>query len=527
MAEDFDVEALLEAAVDGERDFSYNNNNHHHGSKGDGHNSRDADRSSKNNGYSKDVDEKRSKHERTKSRSEHHRSHERRRRSNSRERSRRSRSKDRKRSRRSNSRSSSKHHSRSSRHRSSRSRSRDRKRSPDRYSSRDRHHRRSPSPPKELPLEERDQRTVFCMQLAARVRHNDIEEFFSNAGKVREVRLIMDNRTRRHKGIAYVEFVDIDSVGRAIALTGTRLCGVPIVVQHSQAEKNRLASMNASQAKQHQRIQQPITGPMSLYVGSLHFNITEEMLRGIFEPFGKVEKIELSRDTETNRSKGYGFVHFKDADDAKKAIEQLNGFELAGRPMKVNYVTERSTSDNHHSHHHHHHGALDCDELDRTGIDLGATGRLQLMAKLAEGTGIEFPKAAMTALQMSGQSVTNGSVNSNSGQQNNNVPIATQCFLLSNMFDPRTETNPNWPEEIKNDVIEECRKHGGIIHIYVDPTSNDGHVYVKCASISSATASVNSLHGRWFAGRLITAAFVPVIHYHNLFPESANTTTHL
>lgn len=445
-----------------------------------------------------------SKHELTKSRNERsHRSRSRdrghrRHRSNSRERSHRSRSKDKKRSRRSRSRSSSKHHSRSSKHRSSRSRSRDRKRSPDRYSSRDRRRRRSPSPPKELPLEERDQRTVFCMQLAARVRQNDIEEFFSNAGKVREVRLIMDNRTRRHKGIAYVEFVDIDSVGRAIALTGTRLCGVPIVVQHSQAEKNRLASMNASQAKQHQRVQ--VTGPMSLYVGSLHFNITEEMLRGIFEPFGKVEKIELSRDPETNRSKGYGFVHFKDADDAKKAIEQLNGFELAGRPMKVNYVTERSSSDNHHSHHHHH-GALDCDELDRTGIDLGATGRLQLMAKLAEGTGIEFPKAAMTALQMSGQSITNGSVTAtNSGQQNSQIPIATQCFLLSNMFDPRTEANPNWPEEIKNDVIEECRKHGGIVHIYVDPTSNEGHVYVKCASISSAAASVNALHGRWFAG---------------------------
>ncbi|OTF77165.1 RNA-binding protein 39-like protein, partial [Euroglyphus maynei] len=475
-------------------DLSYNND---HGSKDNGL-SRNADRSPKN-GYAKDVDEKRSKHERTKSRSERsHRSrsrdrdHHRRRRSKSRERSRRSRSKEKKRSRRSRSRSSSKHHSRSSKHRSSRSRSRDRKR----HSSRDRRHRRTPSPPKELPLEERDQRTVFCMQLAARVRQSDIDEFFSNAGKVREVRLIMDNRTRRHKGIAYVEFVDIDSVGRAIALTGTRLCGVPIVVQHSQAEKNRLASMNASQAKQHQRVQ--VTGPMSLYVGSLHFNVTEEMLRGIFEAFGKVEKIELSRDPETNRSKGYGFVYFKDADDAKKAIEQLNGFELAGRPMKVNYVTERSSSDNHHSHHHHH-GALDCDELDRTGIDLGATGRLQLMAKLAEGTGIEFPKAAMTALQMSGQSVTNGSVNVNSGQQKSQVPIATQCFLLSNMFDPRTETNPNWPEEIKNDVIEECRKHGGIVHIYVDPTSNDGHVYVKCASVLSATASVNALHGRWFA----------------------------
>lgn len=50
------------------------------------------------------------------------------------------------------------------------------------------------------------------------------------------------------------------------------------------------------------------TGPMRLYVGSLHFNITEEMLRGIFEPFGKIDNIQLIMDPETGRSKGYGFL---------------------------------------------------------------------------------------------------------------------------------------------------------------------------------------------------------------------------
>lgn len=318
------------------------------------------------------------------------------------------------------------------------------------------------------------------MQLAASVRQRDIEEFFSKVGKVREVRLIMDNRTRRHKGIAYVEFVEIESVLKAIAFTGTRLCGVPIVVQHSQAEKNRLANA-AAMSKSSLR---NLSGPMSLYVGSLHFNVSEEMLRGIFEPFGRVDKIELSRDPETNRSKGYGFIHFREADDAKKALEQLNGFELAGRPMKVNYVTEKTD---------YRPGGLDCDDLDRNGIELGATGRLQLMAKLAEGTGIQLPQAAVTALQLS---------HTNTATVQNGNQVSTQCFLLSNMFDPKTETNPNWPEDIKNDVIEECRKHGGVVHIYVDPTS-EGYVYVKCASILAATASVNALHGRWFAGMFV------------------------
>lgn len=71
-------------------------------------------------------------------------------------------------------------------------------------------------------------------------------------------------------------------------------------------------------------------------------------------------------------------VQFADAECAKKALEQLNGFELAGRPMKVGHVTERTDASTASS-------FLDSDELERTGIDLGTTGRLQLMARLAEG----------------------------------------------------------------------------------------------------------------------------------------------
>lgn len=69
---------------------------------------------------------------------------------------------------------------------------------------------RSPGPP--LTPEERDSRTVFVMQLSQRARAKDIEEFFSSVGKIRDLKLILCNKTRRFKGIAYVEFKDIESV---------------------------------------------------------------------------------------------------------------------------------------------------------------------------------------------------------------------------------------------------------------------------------------------------------------------------
>lgn len=63
------------------------------------------------------------------------------------------------------------------------------------------------------------------------------------------------------------------------------------------------------------------------------------------------------------------------------------------------------------------------------------------------------------------------------------------------------EANANFDVEIRDDVIEECNKHGGVLHIFVDKASPQGNVYVKCPSIASAVNSVNALHGRWFAGR--------------------------
>ncbi|XP_070814568.1 RNA-binding protein 39-like isoform X2 [Chaetodon trifascialis] len=430
-----------------------------------------------------------------------------------------------------------------------RSRSRDRRRSHsrERRSSRERggryrdhhkHHRRSKSkspirkekspirqPIDNLTPEERDARTVFCMQLAARIRPRDLEEFFSAVGKVRDVRMISDRNSRRSKGIAYIEFVEANSVPLAIGLTGQRLLGVPIIVQASQAEKNRAAAAANN-------LQKGTSGPMRLYVGSLHFNITEEMLRGIFEPFGRIESIQLMMDSETGRSKGYGFITFADAECAKKALEQLNGFELAGRPMKVGHVTERTDASTASS-------FLDSDELERTGIDLGTTGRLQLMARLAEGTGLQIPPAAQQALQMSGaiaigamaavsaamNPAMNLNMNMNSAALNlPSQPLATHCFQLSNMFNANSEEPPGWEVDIQHDVIEECNKHGGVVHIYVDKNSAEGNVYVKCPSIPAAMAAVNTLHGRYFAGKMITAAYVPLPTYHNLFPESATAT---
>ncbi|KAJ1500618.1 hypothetical protein HMI56_003718 [Coelomomyces lativittatus] len=95
----------------------------------------------------------------------------------------------------------------------------------------------------DLPQHERDKRTVFVAQLHAEARQREIRDFFEKhgTGPVRDVKLIADKGSRRMKGLGYIEFMEEDSVEKAIELTGQVFMGIPIIVQRTEAEKNRAA----------------------------------------------------------------------------------------------------------------------------------------------------------------------------------------------------------------------------------------------------------------------------------------------
>lgn len=77
----------------------------------------------------------------------------------------------------------------------------------------------------------------------------------------------------------------------------------------------------------------------SLYIGNLQWETSDEELKDFFSPIGEVTSATVIRDKETGRSRGYGFVEMENAD---KAIEELNGKELRGRSLKINYSRDKS-----------------------------------------------------------------------------------------------------------------------------------------------------------------------------------------
>ena len=80
---------------------------------------------------------------------------------------------------------------------------------------------------------------------------------------------------------------------------------------------------------------------MRLYVGNLAFSTTNDELKAAFEQFGAVESATVIMDRETGRSKGFGFVDMGNDEEAKAAIEGLDGKPLSGRNIRVNEARPR------------------------------------------------------------------------------------------------------------------------------------------------------------------------------------------
>jgi len=78
-----------------------------------------------------------------------------------------------------------------------------------------------------------------------------------------------------------------------------------------------------------------------LYVGSLSYQTTEQDLADLFGQFGQVVSATVITDRDTGRSKGFGFVEMANDEEARRAIDQLNGSMLGNRSIIVNEARER------------------------------------------------------------------------------------------------------------------------------------------------------------------------------------------
>lgn len=80
---------------------------------------------------------------------------------------------------------------------------------------------------------------------------------------------------------------------------------------------------------------------MSIYVGNLSYQVTEEDLKRTFAEYGTVSRVQLPTDRETGRPRGFAFVEMETEVEETAAIEALDGAEWMGRDLKVNKAKPR------------------------------------------------------------------------------------------------------------------------------------------------------------------------------------------
>lgn len=188
-----------------------------------------------------------------------------------------------------------------------------------------------------------------------------MRKYFSNQHKlkVRQVILLRDKRTGKHKGCAYVELKKIEDVAKAVALSGQppNFQRFPILVKASEAEKNYVTAKSQTTLTASQmgmgatvNVKEPLLDEkgnrieaQKVYVGGLSPTITSEQLFALFSPFGQLEKVSMQMDSATGASKGFAFLSFRDPKEANLAIQTMANQSLAGKPIKTGWANQVSS----------------------------------------------------------------------------------------------------------------------------------------------------------------------------------------
>ncbi|EKE04629.1 MAG: RNP-1 like protein RNA-binding protein [uncultured bacterium] len=83
---------------------------------------------------------------------------------------------------------------------------------------------------------------------------------------------------------------------------------------------------------------------MKLFIGNLNFKTSEEDLMELLKEYGEVKSLQIIKDRDTGRSKGFGFVEMATKEQAESVMENLNGAEFDGKVLKVDYAKEKEES---------------------------------------------------------------------------------------------------------------------------------------------------------------------------------------
>lgn len=156
-----------------------------------------------------------------------------------------------------------------------------------------------------------------------------LTEIFAVAGPVQHVKIIPD-RNYQHGGLNYgfVEYIDMRAAETALqTLNGRKIFDTEIRVNW---------------AYQGQQNKEDTSGHYHVFVGDLSPEVNDEVLGKAFAAFGTMSDARVMWDMNSGKSRGYGFLAFRDKTDAEQAIATMNGEWLGSRAIRVNWANQKT-----------------------------------------------------------------------------------------------------------------------------------------------------------------------------------------
>ncbi|KAI4136942.1 MAG: hypothetical protein LQ341_005359 [Variospora aurantia] len=175
---------------------------------------------------------------------------------------------------------------------------------------------------------EPNKRALYVGGLDPRVTEDVLRQIFETTGHVQNVKIIPDKNLGAGLNYGFVEYDDPAAAERAMStLNGRRV--------HQSEIKVNWAYQSNNQPKE------DTSNHFHIFVGDLSNEVNDEVLLQAFSAFGSVSEARVMWDMKTGRSRGYGFVAFRDREQAEKALSSMDGEWLGSRAIRCNWANQK------------------------------------------------------------------------------------------------------------------------------------------------------------------------------------------
>lgn len=169
---------------------------------------------------------------------------------------------------------------------------------------------------------------IFIKNLDKKIDIKALHDTFSQFGNILSCKIELDSKGES-KGYGYIQFAESDNATTAIEkVNGMMLLDKPVFVGPFVPRRERI------QANSNREF-------TNIFIKNLDEKVDEESLRSVFGQVGPVKSVVVMRDAD-NKSKGFGFVNYEDANDAAAAVQELNGKDISGKQVFVGRAMKKS-----------------------------------------------------------------------------------------------------------------------------------------------------------------------------------------